>query len=146
MKYLLMSIMSLTFLMYSFTNYTSETAMSIQVKDKVMEFATAIELRDATQLDHLLHKDFRVVANQYPTKDKLSILPKEVYLSLIKSEKIGGTKYDVKFDYVSVEDHSATVIAKFKGQKSNMYLTLLLIKIADDCFFFASAVADGTKK
>lgn len=116
------------FLFYSFTNHKADSAMSIQIKDKVVEFANAIELRDVNQLEKLLHENFRVVANQYPTEDKLSILSKEVYLSLIKSNKIGGTKYHVKFDYVSVENHSATVITKFQGAKSNMYLTLLLIQ------------------
>jgi len=127
-----MSSICLIFLMYSFTNYNSNPPMSIQIKDKVIEFAQAIEHRDINQLDKLLHKDFRVVANQYPTKEKLSILSKEVYLSLMQSEKIGGAKYEVRFDYVSVEDHSATVIVHFKGEKSNMYLTLLLIESVNE--------------
>lgn len=128
MKYALMLSICSAFLLYSFTNHKSDSAMSIQIKDKVVQFANAIELRDANQLEKLLHENFRVVANQYPTEDKLSILSKEVYLSLINSNKIGGTKYNVKFDYVSVENHSATVITKFQGDKSNMYLTLLLIQ------------------
>lgn len=102
--------------------------MSIKIKDKVVEFAKAIEQRDVTHLDKLLHENFRVVANQYPTEDKLSILSKEVYLSLMNAKKIGGNEYQVKFDYVAVENHSATVIAKFQGTQSNLYLTLLLIQ------------------
>jgi len=132
MKYALVLSICSAFLLFSFTNQKPDSAMSIQIKDKVIEFANAIEHRDAGQLDKLLHENFRVVANQYPTKDKLSILSKEVYLSLISSKKIGGEKYDVKFDYVSVENHSATVITKFQGEKSNMYLTLLLIQNGDD--------------
>lgn len=140
MKYLLL-ITSTIVLLNSFTNYKAESYMSIQLKDKVLAFANAIEQRDIDQLDQLLHQDFRVVANQYPTEDKLSILSKEVYLSLISTKKIGGTKYDVKFDYISVEDHSATVVTKFQGEQSNMYLTLLLIetdnewKIIEDMVF-----------
>lgn len=102
--------------------------MSIQIKDTVHLFAKAIEDRNANQLELLLHKDFRVVANKYPTEDKLSILSKDVYLSLIELEKIGGSRYDVIFDYVSVEDHSATVIVKFQGIDSSMYLTLILVE------------------
>lgn len=128
MKYLLSLGLCSIFFMFSFNNHKSDTRMGIQIKDKVRLFAKAIENRDVAQLDVLLHNDFRVVANQYPTDDKLAILTKEVYISLIKSEKIGGNKYDVKFDYVSVEDHSATAIVKFEGEKSNMYLTLLLVE------------------
>jgi hypothetical protein len=118
--------------MYSFTNQKIDTVMGIQVKEKVIAFSKAIEQRDKAQLDKLLHKDFRVVANQYPTKDKLTTLTKDVYISLIEAKKIGGASYNVEFDYVSVEEHSATVIAKFEGKQSSMYLTLLLIKHDDN--------------
>ncbi len=106
--------------------------MSIQVKDKVRNFALAIENRDVPTLQNLLHDNFRVVANQFPNPETVSVLPKELYLNMIKSEKIGGNKYEVFFDYVSVEDHSATVIAKFEAEKSIMYLTLLLIHVEND--------------
>lgn len=132
MKYLLSGVMLIvSILIFSFTYPTPNSAMSIQVKDRVIDFAKAIEKRDITSLKELLHKDFRVVANQYPNAATTSILPKTVYLSLIEGKKIGGEKYEVIFDYVHIEDHSATVITKFEGKKSTMYLTLLLINMND---------------
>ena len=120
MKYLLsLGFFSLVFL-FSFTSHKNDTAMRMQIKDRVKLFAQAIENRDVNQLDELLHNDFRVIANQYPTADQLSLIPKQVYLSLMKSGKIGGAKYNVQFDQVSVEGHSATAIVKFQGERSNM--------------------------
>lgn len=102
--------------------------MQAAIKDQVQDFATAIEKRDLSSLEQLLHQDFRVLANQYPTVDKLTILSKESYLGLMKAEKIGGEHYEVSIQQITAKTHSATAVAKFKGKASTMYVTLLFVQ------------------
>lgn len=128
MKYVIITCICMPLLALAFTTKHPDSPVETQIKDKVLKFAQAIEAKDVAQLDNLLHNDFRVVANQYPTVEKLSLLPKELYLSLIQSKKIGGTHYEVTFDHISVKDHSATAVVTFQAEESTMHLTLLLIE------------------
>ena len=114
---------------YSFST-KSINNMEDQVKEQVHLFAKAIAKQNVEQLDKLLHEKFRVVANQYPKPEATSILDKSLYLSMIGSKKIGGHAYEVSFQEVHVQDHTATVIATFGGAQSNMYLTLLMVQSA----------------
>lgn len=96
------------------------------VRQVVERFADAVEARDLTALDQLLHPEFRVIATRFPDPETTSILPRKVYLSMIESEKIGGDPYDVVVHGITATDQNATVTATFGGAASDMLLTLLL--------------------
>ena len=112
---------------YSFTTKTTDP-MEQTIQDTVLKFATAIEQNNESKLDDLLHKNFRVVANRYPTPDVTTILDKMTYLKLIAAKKIGGKAYEVDIRSINIEEHTATVVAKFTAQGSFMNLTLLLVQ------------------
>ncbi len=128
MKYLLIILGACILSAFAFLPTHQNPMEEKLIKEKVHQFAEAVELRDISSLENLLHKDFRVIANQYPTPDKLTLLDKPTYLMLMKGEKIGGEAYTVDFSHMSVVSHSATVICSFKGKDSAMELTLLFIK------------------
>lgn len=117
-------------LLISIYSFTTKTINPVEqdIKEKVLKFAEAIEWQNVEKLDNLLHQNFRVVANQYPKADVTTILDKATYLKLITAKKIGGKAYKVNFKSIIVEQHNATVVAKFEGGESTMSLTLLLVK------------------
>ncbi|MEO0526161.1 MAG: nuclear transport factor 2 family protein [Bacteroidota bacterium] len=106
--------------------------MEDKIKSVIETFAKAGAENNATPYDHILHSEFRVIANRYPTPDKTSIIPREAYVGLIASKKIGGTPYEVSFQNISIIDHSATVMAHFKGKEGSQWLTFLLVLDASD--------------
>jgi len=123
-SFMLMAIIAMGCL--SFANHKNNIEMEAPVKKIVLEFSEAIAKQDVTALDVLLHQEFRVIANQYPKPEATTILPKTVYSKMMGDKNIGGSAYEVEFQHVHVDGHTATVIASFKGEKANMDLTLLL--------------------
>ncbi len=113
------------------TNENLES-MKNEIKDVVYAFAKAGEERNIQAYDDILHSDFRVIANRYPTPDKTSIIAAENYIGLLAKEVIGGTKFNVEFKHVEVMDHSAVVVAHFKAEKGSQLVTILLIKNTED--------------
>ncbi len=121
--------------------------MEKEIKNVVIAFAKAGEKRDVSAYDALLHKDFRVIANQYPTPDKTSIIPSQVYTALIGKGTIGGTAFQVDFKQIDIADHSATVIAHFKTDDGGGQLvTLLLVLNAENKWQLISDMATQIKK
>lgn len=106
--------------------------METEIKNVVKAFANAGEERNVAAYDAILHQNFRVIANQYPTPDKTSIIPLEGYVGLIEKGVIGGTKFDILFKQINIADHSATVLAHFKtAEGGGQLVTLLLVKNQD---------------
>lgn len=103
------------------------TVANDPVKNCVTKFAAAIAQRDTDALDTLLHPEFRVIANRFPTADKTTLLDKRTYLQLLTSGKIGGETYEVEFGTIDFQEHVATVITIFRGPKTTMQTTLLLV-------------------
>ena len=62
------------------------------VNKTIVDFLHAADARDLTQLQTILHPDFRVIANKVLGADKINILPKSSYLNLMEAGKIGGDK------------------------------------------------------
>jgi len=123
----------------------NEDPMQNEIKNVVLAFAKAGEERNVQAYDEILHSDFRVIANKYPTPDKTSIIPVEGYIGLLAKEVIGGTKFDVNFRHIDVMDHSAVVVAHFKAEKGSQLVTILLIKNAEDKWQMISDMAVQTK-
>ncbi len=106
----------------------SEKDMEKEITEVIETFIIAGEKWDISAFDAILHSDFRVIANQYPTPEKTSIIPGAGYIALMTQKKIGGTKYDTEFLHIDVAKHSATVIVLLKNKENSMKVTFLLIK------------------
>ena len=104
------------------------TKMEKEIKSVIETFVKAGEERNVTMYNDILHEDFRVIANRYPTPDKTSIIPAADYLALIAKKVIGGTSYKVIYNSIDIAEHSATVRAELKAEKGGQFITFLLIQ------------------
>ena len=74
--------------------------------DAVEAFVRAGDRRDVQALEGVMHPDFRVLARM---PDGLSVMPRSVYLDLIKGGKIGGVTRETDVDVVLLQGDLATV-------------------------------------
>ncbi|MFS4445701.1 nuclear transport factor 2 family protein [Maribacter sp. 2307UL18-2] len=102
--------------------------MEKEIKRVIATFVKAGEERNVALYNDILHENFRVIANKYPTPDKTSIIPAEGYKALITKEVIGGTKYELVFKSIDIAEHSATVRAELKAEKGGQSVTFLLVQ------------------
>lgn len=102
--------------------------MKNEIKNVIETFVKAGAERNVALYDDILHPDFRVIANRYPTPEKTSIISAEEYISLITKKVIGGTNYEVFFISLDITQHSATVIAHLKADKGGQMITFLLVQ------------------
>lgn len=105
----------------------NDPKMENQIKLVIETFARAGAENNVALYDNILHSGFRVIANRYPTLDKTSIISREAYVGLISSKKIGGMLYEISFQNIVISEHSATVMAYFKGEKGSQSLIFLLV-------------------
>lgn len=98
-----------------------------EIKNVIETFVRAGEERNVSMYEGILHPEFRVIANRYPTADKTSILRAEDYVGLIAKKVIGGTKYWIRYSSIDVAEHSATVRAELRAEKGGQWVTFLLI-------------------
>ena len=103
-----------------------------EIKKTIEKFVQAGELRKVSEYTAILHQDFRVIANRYPTPNKIAIIPLEQYTSMISKKIIGGTKYQIKYKNINIQEHSATVLTHLKSDKNQQYITFLLIQDQGD--------------
>ena len=102
--------------------------MNIAIKNTIENFVKAGEDQNPDLYQGILHSEFQVIANRYPTPDKVSIISNEGYVGLITNGVIGGNKYEVDFLSIHETLHSATVIVELKGKNGGQIITFLLIK------------------
>ena len=115
-----------------------------QIKTVIEAFVKAGEERNINSYDSILHPNFRVVANHYPSPDKTTFLNKETYIDLIKKKVIGGTKFNLIFKDISLVEHSATVQIQLAASKGGQIITFLLIKNAQQQWQIVSDMAVQT--
>lgn len=128
-----LSMVLLTLICFNSTSCKSQTQnnlvkMEKEIKSVIETFVKAGEERNVVMYNDILHEDFRVIANKYPTPDKISIIPGEGYKTLITKEVIGGTKYKVIFKSIDIAEHSATVRTELKAEKGGQSVTFLLVQ------------------
>ena len=119
--------------------------MESQIKSVIETFVKAGETRNITMYEDILHPDFRVIANRYPSADKTSIISAESYIGLIKKEIIGGTPYNITFKNIDIIDHSATVNVTLKAEHGGQNVTFLLILDHENKWKIISDFAVQTK-
>ena len=119
--------------------------MEKEIKNIIETFVKAGEDRNVAMYNDILHENFRVIANRYPTPDKTSIITAEDYKALITKEIIGGTKYEVIFNSIDIAEHSATVRAELKAEKGGQSVTFLLIQNQENEWLIIADMATQKK-
>ncbi len=144
---MLIAIICFSTLSYKSQSKQNDSSMEKEIKDVVIAFVKAGEERNVSAYDQLLHEDFRVIANRYPTPDKTSIIPAASYIALITKKVIGGNKLSVVFKDIDIADHSATVLAHFKDENGGGQLvTILLVKNQEAKWQIIADMATQIKK
>lgn len=107
--------------------------MEIKIKQTVAAIEKAAEKRDVKKLDELLHQDYRVVANRFKGGTTATIISKDLYLKMMKDEKIGGTSYHIKYNDIKIIGHTAMVdLLYLSDTTSSMHKYLVLIQDEQD--------------
>ncbi len=103
--------------------------MENQIKEVVFSIEKAAAKRDVKELEELLHKDYRVVANRFKGSKTTTILSKEVYIKMMKDMKIGGTSYNIIFSDIKINGHTSLVDLTYVSETtSDMHKYLVLIQ------------------
>lgn len=111
----------------------NKTPMENEIKKVVLNLESATAKRDISEIEKYLHKDYRVVANRFKGANKVTIIAKEMYLSMMQAGKIGGTSYTTEFKSISITDHTALVDLVFTSDiSSDMHKYLILILDEND--------------
>ena len=131
MKILTVIVFSL--LGFSESSHLSQTTVELmktknELRIVIETFVKAGTDRNTAAYNTVLHPEFRVIANRYPVKDQISIIPKSKYVALITQKVIGGTPYSIVFKDFIITDHSATVTTFLKADKGGQLVTFLLVK------------------
>lgn len=119
--------------------------MEKEIKGIIETFVKVGTERNVALYNDILHEDFRVIANRYPTPDKISIIRAEKYIALITKGVIGGTKYEVIFKSINIAKHSATVRAELKAEKGGQSVTFLLVQTPENKWKIITDMATQTK-
>ncbi len=125
---LLLTIISLCSTICKSQTSNNSMKMEKEIKQVIKAFIKAGEERNIEMYNDVLHQEFRVIANKYPTPDKTSIIPSAGYIALITKKVIGGTKYEVIYNSINITQHSATVRAELKAEKGGQLVTFLLVQ------------------
>lgn len=127
-RFLLFALISIIY----FTNCKAQNQNEImenEIKNVILSLENATAERSIPKIEEYLHKDYRVVANRFKGSKTTTIITKEMYLEMMKENKIGGTSYQTEFKNISITEHTAIVDVFFKSDKSsNMHKYLILIQ------------------
>ncbi len=99
-----------------------------EIKKIIQQFSDAGDEQDFQTLDALLDDNYRIVMNRLFGSKEVSVMPKQAYLSKIKSKEFGGDKREVKIHEVLVNGNTATAKVTLKGQKATFISFLDLVK------------------
>lgn len=142
---MLFAILGLTAMSCNSQTKKDEIKMEKEIKSVIETFVKAGEKRDVALYNDILHEEFRVIANKYPTPDKISIIPSAGYIALITKKVIGGTKYEVIYNSINIAEHSATVRTELKAEKGGQLVTFLLVQNTENKWQIIADMATQTK-
>lgn len=106
-------------------NQEQQPSVNQQVMSVINQYVKGTETFDNTILDKTFHEKFRVVAM---TQDGLKVINKQEYLSLIKAEKIGGNKRELKVLNVIESDTIMQISLTLSNEKQVFHDHLALIR------------------
>jgi hypothetical protein len=90
-----------------------------KVEKAMFDFIKGGDNRDVALLDHVLHKDFRVVNNGFMGKPGVTIIEKQQYLKNIEAGIFGGLPRKISIDHIDVEGTIAMVKIHLESNENN---------------------------
>lgn len=107
--------------------------MENQIREVVLTIEKAASQRDVNLISPHLHDQYRVVANRFKGSNSTTVIPKELYLNMMREGKIGGTAYEVLFDDIKINRHTAVVDLTYVSKTApDMHKYLILVQDKDD--------------
>lgn len=97
----------------------------------VEAFIQGADNRNLAQLESALHADFRVVVNQFMGGEDAAVLPRAVYLDMIKEEKLGGTARSWEITEIKITKHTGTVDLVMESESAHFRSHLNLVQHQD---------------
>ncbi len=113
----------------SFTASAQNAADLAKIEAAVHAFSNSGDQRDVSQLEKILHPQFRAVVNRAFGSPELSLMDKTLYLQLMKDKKIGGDKREVFVLQTDLGKNVATVKALFQGRELRFTTFISLVKL-----------------
>ena len=115
------------------------------VKAVIEKFIKAGDKCDGTQLNELLHSNFRVVANQLMGGTDVTIITKEQYLSLIRDGKLGGDERTYEILSLEVVNKNASAHVRIKGKVLSFDTFYHLIQLPEGIWQLVQDLPHATK-
>lgn len=123
-KIMLMCLASL----FSFGSLSGQIKEEKAIKKVITAFAEAGDNNDVKSMEKYLDKNYQVAMNRLFGSKEVSIVPRSVYLSKIKSKEWGGDTRTLSFLSIIVNGNTAVVHVKMKGDKSTFISLINLVQ------------------
>lgn len=120
---------SIFFMTMQLAGYAQNTSDLSKIAEVVRIFSTAGDQQNATNLDPVLHPQFRAVVHRLFGAPDVSLMDKALYLQLIRDKKIGGDKREVHLLHTEISNNIATVKAIFQGKMLRFTTYISLVKM-----------------
>ncbi len=98
---------------------------SLEIKKVIARYVQGAAKQDAAEVGSAFHSDYRVVVK---APEKVMVLSREAYLSLLKEKKIGGNARTHTVSNIRVQEGMATAEVEIEEEKSRFFDNLSLIK------------------
>jgi len=120
----------LLFFFGSIQAQNTKTMDEKQVKETISAFAVATDARQTEEAARYLDENFRVVLYNFMNSGKVTVIPREQYLAMMKEGKVGGQKREVEFLLTDINHDAATVKVKLTSDVMEFTNYYSLLRIA----------------
>lgn len=94
------------------------------VENVVKQFVQGADQRMVEQVGSVLDDNFRAVVNRAFGNDQLMLIPKPVYLDMMRQGKVGGDSRTIEFLLTDITRNNALVKARLTG-KATVFTTYI---------------------
>lgn len=101
------------------------------IKEVINAFALAGDQNDVKSLEKCLDPNYRITMNRLFGSKEVSIVPRSLYISKIKSKEWGGDERTLSYLSIIVNGNTAMAHVKMKGEKATFVSLICLVKNED---------------
>lgn len=98
------------------------------IKETITSFAKAADENNTEQLAYYLDENYQITMNRLFGSNKVSIMPRAMYLEKIKTKEFGGDTRTLDFKNVIINGHTAVAHVLLKGKKMTFSSLFTLVK------------------
>ncbi len=103
----------------------TQTSEEIQMKKTIESYVQGADEQVVELVENAFHDNFQVFAH---SKGSIRVLDKNTYLELLKAKKIGGSKRQIEYLDLNVDDPVGTARVNLVGDEVTFHDHLSLIK------------------